>query len=151
MSNKINMKTVEGLEEGLANNANTSLSNLDVTGQAKFDAKANKDASNFTAAGKNTVVGWGMPGYFSKPRVVLQSGVWNYVDKNILVTIICIQNIQGEIYINAKASDEGAVSASSCVSPASGGKSSCQALIRKGIYYKTVFNNRAWYDELMEG
>ena len=113
--------------------------------------KANTDASNFTAAGKQTVVGWGMPGYFRKPRVVLTSGVWNYADKNILVTIICNRDIQGEIYINKKASDDGAAEASCCVSPSTGGKSSCQALIRKGIYYKTVFNNVAWYDELMEG
>ena len=65
------MKTVDGLEEGLANNANTSLSNLDVTGQAVLDAKANTDASNFTATGKETVVGWGMPYYNSSLRVNL--------------------------------------------------------------------------------
>lgn len=62
--------------------ANISLSNLDATGQAKFDAKANIDlnnlstagqaiingkadinANNFTATGKETVVGWAMPNY----------------------------------------------------------------------------------------
>ncbi len=43
--------------------ADVDLSNLDATGQAKFDAKANTDASNFTAAGKETVVGWGIPDY----------------------------------------------------------------------------------------
>ena len=42
---------------------NSSLSNLSAAGQAKFDAKANTDASNFTATGKQTVVGWGMPDY----------------------------------------------------------------------------------------
>ena len=66
----------------LSNKADIGLSNLDATGQAKFDAKANvdlnnlstagqailngkanTDASNFTATGKQTVVGWGMPDY----------------------------------------------------------------------------------------
>ena len=42
---------------------NSNLSNLSAAGQAKFDAKANTDASNFTATGKETVVGWGMPDY----------------------------------------------------------------------------------------
>ena len=43
--------------------ANIDLSNLDATGQAKLDAKANTDASNFTATAKETIVGWGMPDY----------------------------------------------------------------------------------------
>ena len=47
----------------LANKANISLSNLDATGQEKFNAKANTSASNFTSTGKQTVVGWGMPNY----------------------------------------------------------------------------------------
>lgn len=47
----------------LANKANISLSNIDATGQAKFDVKADIDASNFNATGKETIVGWGMPDY----------------------------------------------------------------------------------------
>lgn len=52
--------------------ATRSLDNLDEVGQALLDAKADKteidskvdtDASNFTAAGKETIVGWGMPDY----------------------------------------------------------------------------------------
>ena len=42
---------------------NSNLSNLSAAGQVKFDAKANTDASNFTATGKQTIVGWGMPDY----------------------------------------------------------------------------------------
>lgn len=62
-----------GLEEVIKENyADTSLSNLNEAGQAilngkadisQLSNKANTDASNFTAAGKETVVGWGMPDY----------------------------------------------------------------------------------------
>ena len=47
----------------LANKANISLSNLNETGQAVINGKANTDANNFTAAGKENVLSWGMPNY----------------------------------------------------------------------------------------
>lgn len=43
--------------------ANTNLSNLTPTGQAKFDSKAGTDLSNVTSSGKDTATGWMMPDY----------------------------------------------------------------------------------------
>lgn len=43
--------------------ANTNLSNLTATGEARFTTKANTDLSNVSATGKATAIGWGMPDY----------------------------------------------------------------------------------------
>ena len=43
--------------------ANTNLSNLTPTGQAKFDSKAGTDLNNVTSSGKDTATGWMMPDY----------------------------------------------------------------------------------------
>lgn len=90
-----------------------------------------------------------MPGYYACPRVAIKSNVWNLAEKNLLVTILCNKDIQGWIYINNSASDTNMAIASACVSPGSGGVSCAQAFIRKGIYFKGIFNNSGWLDELM--
>lgn len=90
-----------------------------------------------------------MHGYYACPRVVIKSDVWNLAEKNLLVTILCNKDIQGWIYINNSASDTNMAIASACVSPGSGGVSCAQAFIRKGIYFKGIFNNSGWFDELM--
>lgn len=41
--------------------ANTNLSNLTATGEARFTTKANTDLSNVTDTGKSTASGWAMP------------------------------------------------------------------------------------------
>ena len=64
----------------LANKANISLSNLNETGQAVINGKANTDANNFTAAGKQNIVGWGMPNYsagIAKPINTTQTATMN--------------------------------------------------------------------------
>lgn len=43
--------------------ANTNLSNLTATGEARFTTKANTDLGNVSATGKATAIGWGMPDY----------------------------------------------------------------------------------------
>lgn len=43
--------------------ANTNLSNLTATGEARFTTKADTDLGNVSATGKNTAIGWGMPDY----------------------------------------------------------------------------------------
>lgn len=43
--------------------ANTSLSNLTATGEARFTTKANTDLANVSVTGKSTAIGWGMPDY----------------------------------------------------------------------------------------
>lgn len=41
--------------------ANTNLSNLTATGEARFTTKANTDLANVTNTGKSTAAGWAMP------------------------------------------------------------------------------------------
>lgn len=43
--------------------ANTNLSNLTPTGEARFTTKANTDLANVTNTGKSTAAGWAMPDY----------------------------------------------------------------------------------------
>lgn len=61
--------------------ANVDLSNLSTTGQAKFNSKANADLSNLNAnqTAKDTITTWGMPNYskgisVSLPYTVTSSG-----------------------------------------------------------------------------
>lgn len=51
-SRKIPESAVENLVSDLEGKANVSLSNLDATGQAKFDAKANLSLSNLDTTGQ---------------------------------------------------------------------------------------------------
>ena len=113
-----------------------------------LSTKANKDMDNITSTGRSTVVNWTMPGYYSKPRVVLTSGVWNYAEKNILVTANTGPNVQGGIFL----SEDGGVTPHDCiycVAPSTGGIAGCCAFIRKGIYYKAVGTSICLYDVLM--
>lgn len=58
MSNKINMKTVDGLEEGLANKANIDLSNLSNTGESHFQAPL-VSGTNIKTINGNSILGSG--------------------------------------------------------------------------------------------
>ena len=76
----------------LDNKANISLSNLDATGQAKFDAKADTKASNFTSTGKQTVVGWGMPNYNSAVNITAAVAEGYTATYKQCVAVQCIKN-----------------------------------------------------------
>lgn len=91
--------------------AKTDLSNLDATGQAKFDAKANVDlnnlstagqdilngkadinASNFTAAGKQNIVGWGMPNYNAPVDITAAVAAGYTAEYKQYVAVQCVKN-----------------------------------------------------------
>ena len=112
-----------------------------------LSVKANKDMDNLTTTGKETVVNWVMPGYFSKARVALASDVWYLATKDILVAAIIDEGLVGGIYASP---DGGTTSVliAPCTAPVHG-QCSCSIYIRKGLYYKVVANNAAYYDELM--
>lgn len=59
----------------LANKANISLSNIDVTGQAILNGKAKTDASNFTAEGKETIYVFSVPDYARAYGLVKANGI----------------------------------------------------------------------------
>ena len=113
-----------------------------------LSVKANKDMDNLTAIGKENIVNLVMPGYFARSRDNLISGVWNYANKDVLVTVNLTTNLQGGIFI----SPDGGVTAAQairCVAPSSGGYSGCSAFIRKGLYYQAISNHEAYVDYLM--
>ena len=93
--------------------ANASLDNLNATGQAKFDAKANTDASNFTATGKQNIVSFLMVDYttgievpltgidtFTAPydcEVYYRSGLQNNAQERLVVNGAVVGILEGNL------------------------------------------------------
>ena len=140
----INVGTTAQIEAAISGGTITS-DMLSITTDGADYADVN--LSNLTSTGKETSVNLVMPGYYSKARVNLTSDVWYLATKDILLTAIVEPGIVGGIY----ASNDGGTTVAflmPCTAPA-GGLSTCSTYIRKGLYYKVISNNAAYYDELM--
>lgn len=77
--------------------ANTNLSNLTSSGQAKFDTKAGTDLSNVTSSGKSTATDWMMPDY----SAIVSGLSFPYTaPKNGLLSFNCDESSSGILTIN---------------------------------------------------
>lgn len=59
--------------------ANTNLSNLTATGEARFTTKANTDLGNVSATGKAAAIGWGMPDWSASVGLSTTVGTTNTI------------------------------------------------------------------------
>lgn len=79
--------------------ANTNLSNLTATGEARFTTKADTDLGNVSATGKATAIGWGMPDYDSGITIALATDGVTYTPSFPGVIRVYRANNDGQHYI----------------------------------------------------
>lgn len=78
--------------------ANTNLSNLTATGEARFTTKADTDLGNVSADGKATAIGWGMPDYSAGIQI---TGSASFTCPSAgFVTIQPVGGTSGIVYVN---------------------------------------------------
>ena len=79
--------------------ANIALTNLSAAGQAKFDEKANTDASNFNADGKSLLSGLGMPSSRYIDLTLLASGSSYTAPANGWFSAFCATKASSSCYL----------------------------------------------------